>query len=103
MSHLLSARLSSRPLGWSERGAENIAKYRVYIYNGGTIKSYMWESDKKKRTKRRKKTVDARVNSLYLESEKTPYELPILHSNNIGTKIRIKQILSAYLRVKKPD
>ncbi len=57
-------------------------------------KEYMWKSDKKRRTKKREKTVDTRVNSLYHKSERKPYELPIMHSSNVGTKVRIKHILS---------
>lgn len=37
VSHILSARLSSRPLGWSLTGAENIAKMRVFCLNGGNL------------------------------------------------------------------
>jgi len=38
ISHVLSDRLSSRPLGWSLKGAENMAKLRAYRFNGGSIK-----------------------------------------------------------------
>lgn len=34
VSHILSARLSSRPLGWSRRNAENMAQLRVMSANG---------------------------------------------------------------------
>lgn len=37
VSHMLSHRLSSRPLSWSKKGSENIAKLRVYTQNGGSI------------------------------------------------------------------
>lgn len=37
VSHLLSSRLSSRPLGWSKRGASQVAKLRAYAANGGQI------------------------------------------------------------------
>ena len=35
VSHVLSARMSSRPMGWSLHGAERIAKLRAYHFNGG--------------------------------------------------------------------
>lgn len=35
VSHILSARMSSRPMGWSKIGAEKIAKLRAYYFNGG--------------------------------------------------------------------
>ncbi|RXK46515.1 hypothetical protein EPB68_14230 [Enterococcus faecalis] len=31
VSHVLSSRLSSRPIGWSKTGANNIAKIRVFF------------------------------------------------------------------------
>lgn len=37
ISHVLSHRLSSRPLSWSKNGSETIAKLRVYTRNGGSI------------------------------------------------------------------
>lgn len=43
VSHMLSTRLSSRPMGWSRRGAETIAKLRIFRENGGQIKDlYTW-------------------------------------------------------------
>ena len=35
VSHVLSARLSARPCGWSRAGAERIAKLRAFLYNEG--------------------------------------------------------------------
>ncbi|MBD5585477.1 MAG: ISLre2 family transposase [Clostridia bacterium] len=35
ISHVLSDRLSSRPMGWSKPGAEKIAKLRTFHFNGG--------------------------------------------------------------------
>lgn len=41
MSHILSARLSSRPLGWSKKGAETIAKLRVLADNNESIQEFV--------------------------------------------------------------
>ena len=38
VSHILSARLSSRPCGWSKRNMENIARLRVMKANGQVIR-----------------------------------------------------------------
>ena len=38
VSHILSARLSSRPCGWSNRNMENIARLRVMKANGQVIR-----------------------------------------------------------------
>ncbi len=35
VSHVLSSRMSSRPMGWSLAGAERIARLRAYYYNNG--------------------------------------------------------------------
>ena len=37
VSHILSNRLSSRPMGWSYKGCNNITKLIAYHYNGGSI------------------------------------------------------------------
>lgn len=52
ISHVLSSRLSSRPMGWSLIGADQIARLRVYKANGGDIYELM--SKKKKENKKRK-------------------------------------------------
>ncbi|MCF6462216.1 ISLre2 family transposase [Clostridium sp. Cult1] len=53
ISHVLSSRLSSRPMGWSLIGADQIARLRVYKANGGDIYELM--SKKKKENKKREK------------------------------------------------
>ncbi len=40
VSHVLSSRLSSRPMGWSIIGADEMARMRAYKANGGSIKEY---------------------------------------------------------------
>jgi hypothetical protein len=37
VSHLLSSRLSSRPLGWSKVGVKKMAKLRAYVANKGKV------------------------------------------------------------------
>lgn len=37
VSHVLSARMSSRPLGWSRKGAAEMAQLRVYYWNKGNM------------------------------------------------------------------
>lgn len=37
ISHIFSERLSSRPLGWSKKGADNVARLRVYKKNQGNL------------------------------------------------------------------
>ena len=44
VSHILSARLSSRPLGWSEKGAQMIAKLRVLADNNESIQEFVMKA-----------------------------------------------------------
>ena len=37
VSHLYSDRMSSRPMGWTKRGVENMAKLRVFKWNQGNV------------------------------------------------------------------
>lgn len=37
VSHVLSSRMSSRPMGWSRKGATKMAKLRAYTLNGGDL------------------------------------------------------------------
>lgn len=37
VSHILSARMSSRPMGWSRQGASNMSELRAYYHNGGDM------------------------------------------------------------------
>ena len=49
----ISDRLSSRPMGWSVIGADEMARMRVYKANGGSIKEYYRNTrSERKREKR---------------------------------------------------
>jgi len=37
VSHILSSRLSSRPLGWSKTGVDQMSRLRVFVANGGEV------------------------------------------------------------------
>lgn len=39
MSHVLSSRLSSRPMSWSRRGLQVMSRLRAYCSSGGQVKS----------------------------------------------------------------
>lgn len=51
ISHMLSARLSSLPMGWSKKGANGIAKLRIYRKNGGQVKELLKRRDEKGKEK----------------------------------------------------
>lgn len=61
VSHVLSARLSSRPRGWSEEGMEQMARLRVFDFNGGDIYEYMRKEKEKEEKEKRIIKLEARI------------------------------------------
>lgn len=61
VSHVLSARLSSRPKGWSQEGMEQMARLRVFDFNGGDIYEYMRTEKEKEIKDKRIIKLDARI------------------------------------------
>ena len=68
VSHYLSARLSSRPMGWSNTGADHMAKLRMYILNDGNLTVLIENKVKKRRKKRRIQQLDRRVSSKHRQA-----------------------------------
>lgn len=46
VSHVLSSRMSSRPMGWSRRGADKMSHLRAYYLNGGEMLELVREQKK---------------------------------------------------------
>ena len=46
VSHVLSSRMSSRPMGWSKIGADKMARLRAYYWNGGRMLELVREQRK---------------------------------------------------------
>lgn len=61
ISHILSDRLSSRPMGWSVIGADEMARMRVYKANGGDIKEYYRNLRMERKTEERILELDEKV------------------------------------------
>lgn len=61
VSHILSSRLSSRPLGWSLEGADEMARLRVFRANGGNIYELMSKKRLEKKKEERILKLDQRV------------------------------------------
>lgn len=56
VSHVLSARMSSRPMGWSRKGADQMARLRAYRMNGGKIIDLLkYQKQKQEKEKRLEK------------------------------------------------
>jgi len=61
VSHILSARLSSRPLGWCTLGADQMARLRAFKANGGNVYDFMLKKKKANRKEERIIALDKRV------------------------------------------
>ncbi len=61
ISHILSDRLSSRPMGWSLEGVDEMARMRAYKANGGSIKEYYRNQRIEKKNEERILKLDKKV------------------------------------------
>lgn len=61
VSHVLSDRLSSRPMGWSELGCDNISKLRAYTRNGGKVIDLLRYQEKHQTLEAKRKEQDKLV------------------------------------------
>lgn len=61
VSHVLSDRLSSRPMGWSEEGMRCMSSMRVYSKNGGDFYDYIVKSKEKENKETRIIELDKRI------------------------------------------
>jgi hypothetical protein len=75
VSHVLSSRLSSRPLGWRDEGLETISRLRVHVLNGGRIGPENLRKDRKPAIKATKKLRQRLSFDIYNESR-------ILHTDH---------------------
>jgi len=57
VSHILSDRMSSRPMGWSNKGMDKMSKLRAFKFNGGTRKEILELIKERKRNKRKQKII----------------------------------------------
>jgi hypothetical protein len=64
VSHVLSDRLSSRPMGWSSRGCDHMAKLRAYKRNGGKVIDLLRYQEKEQIKKMRRQEQDELIRDL---------------------------------------
>ena len=67
ISHIYSDRLSSRPLGWSKEGVDQMARLRVFRANGGNVYDLTLK-------KKQKKIREARITALNLKVAKKSWK-----------------------------
>lgn len=91
VSHVLSARMSSRPMGWSRTGAGKMAELRAYYYNGGDMLELV-RHQKKELPKAVGCEQDIIMSSQILKAEKNRHGLvgkyveAMTHSVSLNTK-----------------
>lgn len=61
ISHILSSRLSSRPMGWSQIGMDEMARLRTYKASGGNIRDYYRQERERVNKEEKIKKLDQRV------------------------------------------
>lgn len=94
VSHVLSSRMSSRPMGWSRTGAGRMAELRAYYYNGGDMLELV-RYQKKELDKAAGDEQDVILSAEMFRSEKNrkgmlgKYVEAISHSVSLDTKKKV--------------
>jgi hypothetical protein len=70
ISHILSDRLSSRPKGWSSRGADQMSQLRIFKKNGGKVYDLVMAQKKKEKALQKQELQDELIRQLRTESKR---------------------------------
>ena len=92
--HVLSSRLSSRPMGWSERGADQMAKLRAMKANGLSIKKHILHRTKFSTTLSIaiKAALPAQRERLRKVSGEVLGNMPVMNGSSTYTRRLLKQL-----------
>jgi hypothetical protein len=94
VSHVLSARCSSRPMGWSVTGLDLMVKLRAFRFNGGNLYDFMRVKKEKQEKEKRIQRIEQRV---LRQARKASYEtLGNLAAVNYGKRTGTMVLLKAY-------
>lgn len=82
ISHIYSDRLSSRPLGWSREGIDQMARLRVYKANGGNVFDITLKKKQERKRSERIEALDLKYSehSLKKVSGETINNFPVLNA-----------------------
>lgn len=102
VSHVLSARMSSRPMGWSKTGIDRISRLRAYKFNGGDMlelaeyqREKVYISDDKRKILLRDLGVTAKtVNKTKEENTHKYYEILQAHIPGYTARRRVASKLN---------
>lgn len=70
VSHVFSDRLSSRPKGWSTKGADQMSQLRVFKHNGGKVYDLVMVQKKKAKQAQKQALQDELIRELRTEGKK---------------------------------
>jgi hypothetical protein len=92
VSHVLSARFSSRPMGWSLLGLDLLARMRVFQFNEGNLYDFVRYQKMNEAKEQRIRKLDQRV---WNRSRKTSHEVlrnltAVNYGKNNGTRVLLK-------------
>lgn len=94
VSHLLSARLSSRPMGWSKLGAIQMSNLRSFNANGGKIVDIFYAKKEMKKLEEKRIAIDKEIiiKRLRKTSNETRGNITVL---NVGKKTWLQGYLKS--------
>lgn len=98
VSHVLSARMSSRPLGWSKQNVDNMSRLRAMKFNKEDIKiitrSKLNLSDEENKQLEYNKIVRSLLSKKKTKSYIKTYSIPELYCNNSEYRAKLKELLN---------
>jgi hypothetical protein len=100
VSHVLSSRMSSRPLGWSKKGADNMARLRAFAWNGGNIYDLLMYRKYKERQEERDEERDTIVKRdrarMSKRNNSICHCLGAIETGRVGTLYEIMKSIRVY-------
>ena len=97
-SHVLSARMSSRPLGWSKQNVDNMSRLRAIKFNKEDIKiitrNKLNLSDEENKQLEYNKIVRSLLSKKKTKSYIKTYSIPKLYCNNSEYRAKLKELLN---------
>ena len=85
VSHVLSDRVSSRPMGWSTLGCDNISKLRAYTRNGGKIIDLLRYQEKHQALEAKRREQDELIADIKRRQNGWDYA-DVLNTHVLGTE-----------------
>src|SRR5690606_4323553 len=94
VSHILSSRLSSRPMGWSKVGVDQMTRLRVVVANGGNVYDIFMQ--KKKETIKEEKKINSDLDMIKKRKYNASYEtIGNISILNMGKRTWTSQLLKS--------